>query len=266
MDVYVISDIHLEFYSSIKKVMKRVNIIKKWINNPVEYKDAVLILAGDIGYPFNTKMKRNMLYVEFLTKMKSIFKHVVMIPGNHEYYIHGNIGYIDNAIHEICESIGIIFLQRSTWTHESGIIFCGVTLWSNVSKEASTKMNDLNFLNLSYDDIISRHHSDVMWLTEQINQAIVNNYKLIIITHHTPSIKCISDKYISHETTSGYYTNLETIISNPPVLLWTCGHTHSQKCVTINNCKIVINPIGYPNEIIQDNINENPIHIQLPNE
>jgi hypothetical protein len=41
------------------------------------------------------------------------------------------------------------------------------------------------------------------------------------------------------------------------VLYWCCGHTHTSCNVVINNCKLFVNPKGYP---INNNQNENQFY------
>jgi hypothetical protein len=60
-----LSDVHLEFRQKLPRVVPKGDI---------------LILAGDIGYPFSG------LYEEFLRKMTHSFKKVFLVVGNHEYY------------------------------------------------------------------------------------------------------------------------------------------------------------------------------------
>lgn len=66
-----ISDIHLEFY----KYLGDVPVIPT--NAPI------LILAGDVGYPTLP------LYWEFMKDVSRRYEHVLLVPGNHEYY-HNN--------------------------------------------------------------------------------------------------------------------------------------------------------------------------------
>ena len=62
--IQYVSDLHLE-----KKINNRSIIAKK----------PYLILAGDIGYPFQNN------YKNFLLHMSYIFNKVFLIAGNHEY-------------------------------------------------------------------------------------------------------------------------------------------------------------------------------------
>tara|TARA_R100001163_G_C5066416_1_gene204820 strand:+ start:2691 stop:3935 length:1245 start_codon:yes stop_codon:yes gene_type:complete len=70
--VQVLSDLHLDY--------------KKWKGREVAPEIAVgenakfLVLAGDIGNPISK------IYNDFLKNVCKIFEHVVLVPGNHEFY------------------------------------------------------------------------------------------------------------------------------------------------------------------------------------
>ena len=65
------SDIHLEIRpSKFRRILTPVGDI--------------LILAGDIGHPFRRT------YAQFLDWCSRNFKHVILVPGNHEYYMINN--------------------------------------------------------------------------------------------------------------------------------------------------------------------------------
>ena len=48
----------------------------------------------------------------------------------------------------------------------------------------------------------------------------------IIITHHAPSMKCISSEYIGDKLNCCFATDLEYLFNNPHMLGWIYGHTH----------------------------------------
>ena len=62
MKIQYISDIHLEYQSTLPNIDQISDI---------------LVLAGDIGFPFS------FLYKEFLIDMNKKFKKIFLIAGNH---------------------------------------------------------------------------------------------------------------------------------------------------------------------------------------
>lgn len=72
MKFQIASDLHLEFY-------KNININDFFDISKIE-EPTTLILAGDVGYPTHKN------YEIFLSECSKIFKHIILIAGNHEYY------------------------------------------------------------------------------------------------------------------------------------------------------------------------------------
>src|SRR6476469_2735763 len=78
MNIAIISDVHLETWDKGKadspsKIYASTNC-------------DTLVIAGDFGYPFNTRGKCNRRFVNVLKKLKTIYEYIVYVPGNHEYY------------------------------------------------------------------------------------------------------------------------------------------------------------------------------------
>jgi predicted phosphodiesterase len=72
MKFIIASDLHLEFY-------KYINLSDFFDISSIN-ESITLILAGDIGYPYHNN------YETFLSECSKLFKHIILIAGNHEYY------------------------------------------------------------------------------------------------------------------------------------------------------------------------------------
>ena len=68
-----LSDLHLEFYNECFSKIERLFVHK--IKNQRSRPD-VLLLAGDIGYPFRNSYRR------FLEEMSLLYERVVITTGN----------------------------------------------------------------------------------------------------------------------------------------------------------------------------------------
>ena len=101
MKIQIISDVHLEFYQSFPRIKK---------NPGVE----IVCLLGDIGYP----TERN--YRDFLIYLSGLFRVVIVIAGNHEYYnVSKKKEEVDNYINDKVVNIeNIHFLNNSTYNLE----------------------------------------------------------------------------------------------------------------------------------------------------
>jgi predicted MPP superfamily phosphohydrolase len=68
--IFAISDIHLEFLPNVKSIIEKIPSAD------------ILVLAGDIG---NVTHKSNDIEC-FLNDVKSKYRDVVYVAGNHEFY------------------------------------------------------------------------------------------------------------------------------------------------------------------------------------
>lgn len=104
-----------------------------------------------------------------------------------------------------------------------------------VSKNA-IDIDDYNFL----------HDMSVSWLKEQI-KLTPSKEKVIIVTHHAPSIKMIDKKYHNDPLSHCYYSDLESLCKRP-VIAWFSGHTHGSTSHYIGSVKSCSNCVGYKHE------------------
>ena len=85
---------------------------------------------------------------------------------------------------------------------------------------------------------------------------------IIVMTHHCPTGKCISEQYVGNDMNASYVSDLEEFItSHPNIRAWVCGHVHSQTITTVGaedrNQLIVCNPRGYERNFEAEDWNPN---------
>lgn len=236
----LVSDLHLEYY---KKINYNEFIIPSAKN---------LIIAGDIGYFYLDN------YKPFIEQCSNLFEHVFLVLGNHDYYtVKTNI----MSMNQIEENIKLILkdydnihlLQNETYDFEDYTII-GTTLWSNIPfnmhNYIKNAINDYNYIfndlkkQITVNELNYLHYKNVKWLESQINNT---HKKILIITHHLPSYQLIHKKYENSPLNYAFATNLEYLLKSN-VTHVCCGHSHSNVNIKINNCQLLINPKGYPNE------------------
>ena len=120
--IYNISDLHLENYTKTNDLYKNI----KNLMPPAQ----ILILAGDIGYPVG---KHGEQYKELLQRFKQRYEHVVVVPGNHEYFQIENFdrNKILDKLNDICTSTSCYLLNNHSIEIE-GIKIMGTTLWTKI--------------------------------------------------------------------------------------------------------------------------------------
>lgn len=230
------SDLHLEFGE---------------LKEPIPALD-VLILAGDIFLADDIGGFKS-ARIDKLLDATAHIKHVLYIPGNHEYYHH----FWDSArelLREFC------FDNEWTWMDNEqvtidGVHFVGSTLWSDIDDKAGSMMSDYRVISygegrLTPADTRRFHNEAVFFLENNIREGS------IVLTHHLPSFQSIDEKfkYSGEGVNSAYASHLDPMIERLKPAAWIHGHSHSPKDYMIGNTRIVSNPRGYwGHEHIADN-------------
>lgn len=266
MKLQYVSDLHLELVKS-----KNVPTIKPIDNN------TYLALCGDIGNPFMDT------YTQFLDIHTKLYKHILIVSGNHEYYSSKSKQYTMSVINDKITQIANNY-NNVTYLNMGKIIinrtkFIGCTLWSDISSVSSIVediMNDYkniytdnpgtpsrkivkteglrtNKRNIKADrsplhsyDVINMHTQMKKWLFFEISKDNNNNKyeNIVVLTHHAPTLKMLDRSDLYSPC---YGTNLESMMINP-VKYWISGHTHVSKKVVINNTTCLSNCWGYPQQ------------------
>lgn len=247
------SDLHLEINSP-----DYIKSLSDLVSEEVDTSDKILILAGDIGYPWRGD------YWDFLNECAKRYKHVLFVLGNHEFYaLYDNQNMTMREIIEMIEKKekqnNLHFLNNSKLTID-GITFLGTTLWTNIPEEYGyeiySSMNDYEYIlhsrfkndkiKLSIDDVNFEHKVSKKWLEEEITNT---NEPIVVITHHMPLFKLIDKKYEQYKKLNYAFASNMSYLLSPKIKYWFCGHTHSSNDYTHDNgTRFVINPFGYEDE------------------
>jgi hypothetical protein len=261
------SDLHLEFYRG------KQNLDFSIFLEPVA---PVLILAGDIGYPYQTITR------EFLQWCSKRWETILWVFGNHEYFNYSistkwKYGKTVRTIQE-SESDGkkledtihnlyILQGQSMELSAHPGTLFFGATLWSPISPELhateGARMADFKLIAGGRDkdkdpfpmtleqrtDLYQRH---LAALEAAIQTAESEGKDCVIITHHLPTYGMIPDKYKGSSTNAYYANRLDHLLVKPCVKAWICGHSHGRKILEFPTyCGL--NARGYPGEQTPEN-------------
>lgn len=238
MKFQILSDTHLEINKGYKpKLSSDI--------------DAILC-AGDMGRRF---------FKEYSSK-----KPLISCVGNHFYY--DSRYKVNHGIEKIRGELdnNTTFLDRNNnFFKIDDYLIIGCTLWTGFSLygdqylgalDAKTFMNDYNYIRIKDGDryrrvepldIIEEHKKDLEYLKEQVKNN--QDKKIIIVTHHAPSILSCSERYKGGQLNPCYFNKLESfILDNPCIKLFVHGHVHNSVDYNIGGCRIVCNPKGYGKE------------------
>lgn len=251
MKIRILSDLHLDYNRDDVLTLKNKNIFT--------------IIAGDLsGYSHYREewLKKNI--------RKGLF-----VEGNHIFYNNDQLTLQEHyrkLKKEYPLDNDLSFLQND---HKiiNDIVFVGCTLWTDCKLYGREYINDLpkimnDYRYGLYEDIngqsrkftpkdsINEFNQSIKYIDSICHQYPTK--KIVIITHHCPSIKCISKHYRTFsDCNHAYASNLENfILEHNNIEAWICGHSHNQADFKIGNCRVIMNCRGYVNR--QESICFNP--------
>jgi len=241
MKIGIISDIHLPQQGTLPR--------------PSQAGD-VMILAGDIG-----------VGLQGVTWARNAFDvPVIYVAGNHEYYGR-NIDTLDEALKSNCLNSNIRVLQDDSCVID-GVRFLGCTLWTDFAlfgdareyaAEGRLHMNDFRLIATNRggpatpNDTLVRHQASRAYLERALGQPF--DGPTVVVTHHTPSLRCIAPRFRRDTLTPCYASNLEPLVARSGAVLWVHGHVHDSFDYRLGETRVVCNPKGYP---FEDKVRESP--------
>lgn len=194
--------------------------------------------------------------IEFAEYCKSEGKEYVFCLGNHDYF-----GSVLKDVIPYLKSRGFNVLHWDNAIEINGYTFVGGTLFSNFRyndyKEEELDqflLNQKYALHGIYDFISIRSEVDKFIHTDDYIEmfyktyANINKYKgkenVVVVTHFPPHIVCQDPAYEGSPLNPYFINNIDI----KGFKTWVSGHTHKACDVTVDDCRIVINPFGYPSE------------------
>lgn len=251
LKICCLSDLHTEFRNGV----------------PVKIAESdcdVFILAGDVGDPFAP------IYKIQLQRLIGRSKVVLIVAGNHEHWRtqlnkYGSFESIHQRINQICEllnknqSLTQFYFLEKQWIKINQYFFIGCTLWTEPDNTDANIMNDFNNIyQWNQSMCIKRCQESKKWLKSTIDELIekhdASKESMIVITHHLPTMKIfdstlgktglpvLKSRY-NHKSANATETDLLKDVGH-----WFCGHVHEFVDITIDGCRLIINPIGYPSQ------------------
>lgn len=249
MKISLISDLHLAF-----------GLTNLRNDDNCEY----LLLAGDIF-----ESKDYLKYNDWLKNVCPKWKRVFLIAGNHEHY-----GISVQESQTILSSLcipNLTFMENDV-VFLDGIKLIGCTLWTDMNKGCpnteiliSSAMNDYRYIKY-HDHKLTPSQTKFMH-RESINfikSELCKEYdgKVIVMTHHSPSLQTISDEYRGSNINGGFCSDLDYLMEDYKIDYWVFGHQHNPSDIIINKTRVVSNPHGYVG-YETDIIDTNPLTIEL---
>lgn len=182
---------------------------------------------------------------------------VLYLLGNHEYY-NGSYPRTLHKILDAAKNCNIHVLENRAVTFDH-VTFHGCTLWTDFAlfgdpvvygRICQDRMNDYRMIRKdpSYSrlrsiDTCGIHHASVRWLKASLEAS--ETRRNVVITHHAPGIRSLSDEYRDDPVSAAYASDLEHLIREYQPEYWIHGHIHASSDYRIGATRVICNPHGY---------------------
>ena len=181
-------------------------------------------------------------------------KPCLFVLGNHDYYGEN----IDELPRELIAAEAPL-LTENRIIEFGGWTFVGGTLFSNfrrhrVSAKQFRENAALAGSNIADFFYIARYEAQLRFIERFRHPA-----RTIVLTHFPPHPACIAPQY-ADSPLNPYFIN---DIDLNGFAYWLAGHTHQAFDGEQDGCRIIINPLGYSNEIGQNGY-RNGLLLELP--
>jgi predicted phosphodiesterase len=239
--IQIVSDLHIEYQNDDK--IDPLSIITPSAD--------VLVLAGDIGSLY----KYDQLF-SFIGGLVPHFKHVIYVPGNHEYYVPPNhrgvkMSFLKDMLKELNNSWENFNVLDRGSVQIGELCIVGATLWSDIQCDLPKFIVRIHKITSEiYQDMFI---GDLKYIEQMVEYCHEKKLKMMCVTHHPPTYAVMNgvkkrDKYISL-----YASNLDYLLKIDNIQTWVCGHVHSNfDFVTEGGCRVVGNQKGKPKDNISD--------------
>lgn len=250
MKIRIISDLHIDVNAGYSFRLKDTEIFT--------------VVCGDISGYFEKTSRWLNKYI----------KNGVFVSGNHIVYNESkhSIQYFMKQFERNYPLSSSLSYLNNNFKLIDDIVFVGGTLWTDyklLDKNAqdmymwyatrnlndyrygkfnpydSTEKEDTRLLRrLQPEDCVKMFQHTVAIIDEVCKKF--SDKKIIVVTHHAPSMVSVPREYKNSETTPCYASNLEDfILDHPNIKLWCHGHIHQASDYEIGNCRVICNPRGY---------------------
>lgn len=210
----------------------------------------VLVVAGDV---YQGDIARGIAW----TAETARGRPSVFVPGNHEFWGRTIEDDLDRG-REVAASRGVTMLDGEGWIDVAGCLFCGGTLWTDLTLNVPAGQR-----------IYGRHlgeHVDVRgagidrrakpadairWhcrIRDAIAQALAeprDGRPRVVVTHHAPTARSLREAHRKDPGAAFAASALDHLLAPGPDV-WVHGHVHhSVDLVCDGGARLVCNPFGY---------------------
>ncbi|WP_407921050.1 metallophosphoesterase family protein [Brevibacillus brevis] len=252
----LISDVHLDFWVKVENPLhKMVPQIKNFIKGILpDVHHKTLVIAGDLGH-YNWQ---NKILIE---ELKQIYEHILIVPGNHDYYLvsaNQEKQYRGKSLNrviemkETCSLLTNVHYLDGDMVEIDGITYGGVGMWYDFSYGMKVLGYLEEALYSKWWDIMNDSRLIKGLLDKSFTFADEEKKKLdaiiessnVIITHVGGDWSKVDRDLVN----SFYFFDGSPYFSKLEGKIWCFGHTHQRYDYEAYGCRFVNAALGYPDE------------------
>lgn len=249
------SDLHLEFPIKVDNpTPKQSRMLSRLLSYIVPSKPSpTLVVAGDIS-------NSNSQTILFLDAVSKIYTDVIVVLGNHDYWVfdnrgsHTRINALINAI-SLMPNVKLLHNGDNVYTDSQGIRFAGASvLYDNSLAKSMYGMDDILIRKLWINTMNDcKYLRDLDYLNETRKGKLelyesLSSKPHVIVTHVAPTNWHMKFNTRTQSPSDTFYCFdghglLEVLDENT---VWCFGHTHDLvDCVLPNNVRLIANALDY---------------------
>jgi predicted phosphodiesterase len=228
--VQLLSDLHFEYDDDGGEAFTRA----------VQVAGDVLVLAGDV-LPLLAPDQVARALGGFCAR----FRHVVFVPGNHEYY-RTSPATADALLAACAAALPNLHVLNPGVAIIDGARFVGGTMWFPATEDEARYRGFLTDFALIRDFVPwvhQTHAAQLAFLRAHVQDGDV------VVTHHLPhpnsTPRMFADSPLNRFFVAG---DARDVLERAGARLWLHGHTHSPRDYVIGRTRVLCNPRGYPHE------------------
>lgn len=235
MRIFTISDIHVDYLENQKKIQSI---------SAVDYKNDVLILAGDISH-------KKPLLLNTLAGLRSKFKVVCFVPGNHDLWIHTDYNDSQEKFFDLIKTLSEEGIETNHFRLK-GIQFLPIWAWYDhtfgIPKEENIR-KWADFKRCKWSVPSSLLNEFFFNLNPQL--PFDENDTVITYSHFLPRYDFLPERLLTHIDFILPFMGSRLIdeqIRRLKTDIHISGHLHFNFNTIVDNVRYINNALGYPRE------------------
>ena len=218
----------------------------------------VIVHAGD----FSNSLRG---MVDFADACKELNKDFVFVLGNHDYFESN----IEDTLNFLKDNYPNNALLHNNSVKIKNKTFVGGTLFTNFrankiqyddpttfdlyKRTAEAWVYDFQKVyvnNKKKMDVLVKAEDYVTLFNKYYNNILKykNKKDVVVVTHFPPHLACLDPYWGNHPTASSLNPYFINDLDVKGFDVWLSGHTHTAVDTVVDDCRLVINPLGYPQE------------------